>query len=63
MYRALQVLRWFWDSWIGVILLVFTILFFVGQVFLIPSGSMIATLLIGDLVLVKKFSYGIPLPH
>ncbi len=63
MHKALQILRWFWDSWIGVILLVFTILFFVGQVFLIPSGSMISTLLIGDLVLVKKFSYGIPLPH
>lgn len=61
--KILQILRWFWDSWIGVIILVFTILFFVGQVFLIPSGSMISTLLIGDLVLVKKFSYGIPLPH
>lgn len=61
--KILNILRWFWESWIGVIILVFGILFFVGQVFLIPSGSMISTLLIGDAVLVKKFTYGIPLPH
>ncbi|MBL0686860.1 MAG: signal peptidase I [Sulfurospirillum sp.] len=51
------------NSWTGTIVIVLLIIFFIAQAFVIPSGSMKKTLLIGDYLFVKKFSYGIPTPH
>lgn len=51
------------SSWTGTIIIVLGIIFFVAQAFVIPSGSMKNTLLIGDMLFVKKFSYGIPIPR
>ncbi len=51
------------SSWTGTIVIVLCIIFFVAQAFVIPSGSMKNTLLIGDMLFVKKFSYGIPTPR
>jgi signal peptidase I len=51
------------NSWVGTIVIVLLVIFFVAQAFVIPSGSMKRTLLIGDHLFVKKFSYGIPTPH
>ncbi len=50
------------SSWTGTIIIVLSIIFFVAQAFVIPSGSMKNSLLIGDMLFVKKFSYGIPTP-
>ena len=51
------------SSWTGTIVIVLTIIFFVAQAFVIPSGSMKNTLLIGDMLFVKKYAYGIPTPR
>ena len=51
------------SSWTGTIVIVLTIIFFIAQAFVIPSGSMKNTMLIGDMLFVKKFSYGIPTPR
>ncbi len=50
-------------SWTGTIIIVLLIIFFFAQAFVIPSGSMKNSLLIGDFLFVKKFSYGVPTPH
>jgi signal peptidase I len=52
----------FSNSWTGTIVIVLLVIFFVAQAFVIPSGSMKKTLLVGDHLFVKKFSYGIPIP-
>ena len=49
-------------SFFPVILIVFTLRSFIVEPFKIPSGSMIPTLLVGDFILVNKFTYGIRLP-
>lgn len=49
-------------SFFPIILIVLVVRSFVVEPFRIPSGSMMPTLLIGDFILVNKFSYGIRLP-
>jgi signal peptidase I len=55
-----------WLDWTAglfpVIITVFFLRSFLFEPFKIPSGSMIPTLMIGDLILVNKFHYGIRLP-
>jgi len=51
------------SSWTGTIIIVLVIMSFIAQAFVIPSGSMKNTLLIGDMLFVKKFSYGLPIPR
>ena len=49
-------------SFFPVILAVLLLRSFVVEPFRIPSGSMMPTLLVGDFILVNKFSYGLRLP-
>jgi signal peptidase I len=49
-------------SFFPVIALVFVLRSFLFEPFKIPSSSMVPTLLVGDLILVNKFTYGIRLP-
>jgi signal peptidase I len=55
-----------WLDWTAglfpVIIAVFVMRSFLFEPFKIPSGSMIPTLLVGDLILVNKFTYGVRLP-
>ena len=55
-----------WLDWTAglfpVIVVVFVLRSFLFEPFKIPSGSMIPTLLVGDLILVNNFTYGVRLP-
>ena len=55
-----------WLDWTAglfpVIISVFFLRSFLFEPFKIPSGSMIPTLMVGDLILVNKFHYGLRLP-
>jgi signal peptidase I len=64
--RERLVMQPWWLDWTAglfpVILVVFLLRSFVVEPFKIPSGSMMPTLLTGDLILVNKFVYGLRLP-
>ncbi len=63
MKNFLDKLYRFSTSWTGTIIIVLVFVFFIAQSFVIPSGSMKRTLLIGDFLFAKKFSYGISIPE
>jgi signal peptidase I len=64
--RASLLMQPWWLDWTAglfpVIIAVFFLRSFLFEPFKIPSGSMIPTLLVGDLILVNKFTYGLRLP-
>lgn len=64
--RSRLIMQPWWLDWTAglfpVIIAVFLLRSFLFEPFKIPSGSMIPTLLVNDLILVNKFHYGVRLP-
>ncbi len=60
--RSKSMLREYAEAIIIAVLLAVFIRTFVVQAFKIPSGSMKVTLLVGDHILVNKFTYGVKVP-
>ena len=62
---ARRFMDWIWDlfrTWGPALLTVLLIRSVLAEPFRIPSGSMVPTLLIGDHIVVTKFSYGLRFP-
>jgi len=49
-------------SFFPIVLIVLLLRSFIAEPFRIPSGSMMPTLLVGDFILVNKFTFGLRLP-
>ncbi len=49
-------------SFFPIVFIVLILRSFIAEPFRIPSGSMMPTLLVGDFILVNKFTYGVRLP-
>ena len=64
--RNRLIMQPWWLDWTAglfpVIIIVFLLRSFLFEPFKIPSGSMIPTLVVNDLILVNKFHYGVRLP-
>lgn len=50
------------SSFFGIVLLIFSVRWLFFEPFVVPSGSMIPSLLVNDFIIVDKFAYGVRFP-